>query len=857
MPKHKETRDWDKLFEASKDKWDSIVGPTLTGPGSSPETAIDEQHPELPTSKRLKLKNFAEGISPEVMVRELKKEGFDVFPTADHYAIRKPGETKWHKVEKSGWGWMEMLKDLGDYGTDLIKDIGWLGGAGVGAAAGTAATGGPWGGLAVSIPAAGAGSGLAQGVVDFLARNAGIVPTEKESTGALKREVIHGAAGQAILGGAGMVAGKALKGIANKYRGWRTPARPPTIAEQLGMKKGPKAGYDFVDREITQGMPPDAYLGQRGGLRGVVPEGPAGKQTRKFEKYADIGPPEPLNIPEAKAVPNPATQSLEGMSEQELRTLRGKLGKQLVRSKGQEITEADEVIVKQLGNIDEQLRNIRELRRTETIGHEKRRRRETTPTEQLVEEWGRRRTAEKEGRNVWKPLNEMSLKELITLKEELRGRYNKLRTPKSGKRSQKQIALSRRLLEVNQHIKALEEATGGRVVDTGMNPMLEKAEFSAVGEGLTASQAERRPITVATKKIAELEAKDAKAGRASPFNRQFWARRRKGIRVEPQSEVAEKTIKANTDIKDQFFIEFIKVNGEPSGRRKVQAAISVATDKARHEAIKSGLLANMEESQLRLHAKMWGMPRTEADTVPKEKLLSFMYGKGDIAPKRPKAPKLNAPHKGETGLKRSYSPEDYGQSTLIDVEAGHYINFELEGVTNVSGKGGKFTRVMDSRPAGGSARGTMPWEPYQMLNRESTSKMGGRIGPLLQAGAKRAAKETAKRRGGRPLGRAGEAVYRLNRVTGSLDPAAGLVSRIYHTSKLKDLISGSSNVALKGLDWLLKDPATHGPFRAKLRRLRENIGHPAFKTLLRGYLRDPLFKKFWDENKGMLYASQT
>ena len=162
-------------------------------PGEAPQTAINEAHPDVAASTR-QLIMFAGG-GPDIGLRHLQKQGFDVEPLEGaNFAVRKPGEKHWRKLEKEGLDVQDPL--------DIVGDVVSLAGMGLGAAATSP-------GLATTAAGAAGGSALAQSARTGVGKALGL----EVSAGEAGRDIaVEGALGgaAALLGPA---AGTVAKGI--------------------------------------------------------------------------------------------------------------------------------------------------------------------------------------------------------------------------------------------------------------------------------------------------------------------------------------------------------------------------------------------------------------------------------------------------------------------------------------------------------------------------------------------------------------------------------------------------------------------------------------------------------------------
>jgi hypothetical protein len=180
--------------------------------GDFPEDPIDTSHPDISVGTR-QLINFAGG-DPKTAERYLQGKGYDAKAIGGfNFAVKKPEETKWQRLDSTKWEWQDVL--------DVVGDALSLGGMVVGGLGGTSA-GGPVGGVAGSA----AGAAGAQGVRSTVGQLLGMPTTQEEALGSIGREAATGALAEV----GGRVIGATAKGILGKIRG-KPPA--PRAAEKV------------------------------------------------------------------------------------------------------------------------------------------------------------------------------------------------------------------------------------------------------------------------------------------------------------------------------------------------------------------------------------------------------------------------------------------------------------------------------------------------------------------------------------------------------------------------------------------------------------------------------------------------
>lgn len=235
------------------------------GPGSTPETAVNQQHPDLGWWERSKLMNLTGG-QDTAAVRHLESLGFEARPLGDfRFAIRKPGEKSWYQTEKSGG--MPEFSDI----TDVIGGAATTAGMVTGGVAGTA------GGALLGTPAApGVGTvalGLAGGVAGSAAGGAavegslhgvgkllGMGITPRESLSAMGHEAAAGAIGEVGGRALGYVGGKVLQ----KFRGpaarvgeaLEKPLKVERAEKALGREHAAEDAARATFREAREGVAP-------------------------------------------------------------------------------------------------------------------------------------------------------------------------------------------------------------------------------------------------------------------------------------------------------------------------------------------------------------------------------------------------------------------------------------------------------------------------------------------------------------------------------------------------------------------------------------------------------------------------
>lgn len=263
----------------ANDPFAEFGGRASTEPGSSAQTAINEQHPDLGLWERTKVQNLTGG-QDTVAVNHLKSLGFEAQPLGNfRFAIRKPGG-KWYQTERSG-GWPE-LSDLSDVVGGVVTGAGMVGGVVIGTPVG-AATGtvvaGPLGtvpgGFAGGVAGSAAGGALAErGLHDIGEGLLGMKMTPEESIAAMKHEALAGAVGE--------VGGRAL-GYAGKKIVERFPAvgqAADRVGEFLKRPLKLEKAKDALGREIMAGQ--DVRAGVTYAATGMLPQ----KETLR---RADIG----------------------------------------------------------------------------------------------------------------------------------------------------------------------------------------------------------------------------------------------------------------------------------------------------------------------------------------------------------------------------------------------------------------------------------------------------------------------------------------------------------------------------------------------------------------------------------------
>lgn len=321
---------------------------------------VEEQHPALSNWDRVKVMNLAD--TSDTAKRYLEGKGFEVVDKGNFdFAIRKPGETEYKKVDPSG---MEWGKEAMDWGGDAVRGIGGAIGGTVGTAAGLAA-GAPTGpgaiasGVAGGMAGAAVGSAGAQGLLSLGGQALGMQPTGAEAAQGIAGEAALGAVGEGVgkLIGVGFKAAKphVNKAATKVGQALQAPMRAPALlAEkvtgafgQSEAKEAAKKG--LIDVLENTGRNPEVTSALSANLR------EKGLQTLRNPL---VGIDEVREI--AQRVREPFVGTMENDARDllaSLQSVRRAIGREMkdpksaLRQSGQDLTELDEASISAINNV--------------------------------------------------------------------------------------------------------------------------------------------------------------------------------------------------------------------------------------------------------------------------------------------------------------------------------------------------------------------------------------------------------------------------------------------------------------------------------------------------------------------------
>lgn len=197
------------------------------GSGATPETALQEAHPDVGFLDRFKV--MFRGGDQAVGQRFLESRGFEAKALGGaQYALRKPGESAWRLLDKPG----AELQDISDVAGDVLSLGGMIGGGVLGSA----------GGIAGAAGGAALGSAGATGLRQLLS---GLPATTEETVGELGEAALTGATAE--------FGGQALGGIARGLRGLSRAGRLGGARAEHLARSGRKMGEGLWRKESLRG----------------------------------------------------------------------------------------------------------------------------------------------------------------------------------------------------------------------------------------------------------------------------------------------------------------------------------------------------------------------------------------------------------------------------------------------------------------------------------------------------------------------------------------------------------------------------------------------------------------------------